>query len=175
MSDPIAKTSPAAVPAKSLFDARDYVVRGEDPQQLEALAAGYNKRLQPNGPIERFMVVTMVLAQWNKQRWSRLEIAILSSTDDLLALLGDPAANKTLLLVQRRLTQEDRRYTRAFTDLRRLQKDRALAEMAQPPEESKLLAENWVRSVKTPERPHPATMPAPAPSIMPPVFSAGRP
>ena len=175
MSDLIAKTPLAAVPANSLFDARDYVVRGEDPQQLEALATGYNKRLQPDGPIERFMVVTMVLAQWGKARWSRLEVAILSSTGDVLALLADPAANKTLLQVQRRIAHEDRRYSRAFTDLRRLQKERAAAEPAQQPEESKPSTENWVRSVKTPDKPYPATMPAPAPSPKSPVSSAGRP
>ncbi|MGD0869235.1 MAG: hypothetical protein ABSB88_06780 [Bryobacteraceae bacterium] len=148
MQDPIAKTTP-------LFDARDYVARGEDPKILEALATGYCKRFRPDGPVERFMVTTMLLAQWNKDRWSRLEVSLIGSTDDLLAFITDPSSNKVLLQVQRRIDQEDRRYFRAFADLRRLQKERAASEPAAPPEENKPVTENWVRSFKQPEAPMP--------------------
>jgi hypothetical protein len=148
MQDPIANTTP-------LFDARDYTARAEDPKILEALATGYCKRFRPDGPVERFMVTAMVLAQWNKDRWSRLEVSLIGSSDDLVAFLMDPSSNKLLLQVQRRIHQEDRRYFRAFSDLRRLQKERGAAEPAASHEENEPVTKNWLRSVKPPETPPP--------------------
>jgi hypothetical protein len=92
----------------------------------------------------------MLLAQWNKQRWGRLETQLLNSAPNLLALLRDPASNALLKQVQRRLASEDSRHFRSLAELRRLQKQRAAAEPLAQQEEKAPVTENWVRSVKPP-------------------------
>ena len=95
----------------------------------------------------------MLLAQWNKRRWGRLETQLLNSAPNLLALLRDPASNALLKQVQRRLASEDSRHFRSLAELRRLQKQRAAAEPLAQQEEKAPVTENWVRSVKPPDAP----------------------
>jgi len=170
MSDPVATTSQAAVPTPFFFHAADYIIRGEDPQQLEALFAGFQSCLRPQGPVEQLTVFTMVLAQWSKQRWGRFEVALMNSAADALSLLADPAANRTLLQVERRIAHEERRYTIAFADLRRLQKERAAAQPSPEPPDNKIPAENRLRSAEPPLPPHP-----PAGRPLPPKAPPSRP
>ena len=62
MTAPLHLQKAVAPLPKPRFDARSYVVRGEDPAQLEALATGYFEQFQPHGPVERLLVETLPYA-----------------------------------------------------------------------------------------------------------------
>ncbi len=160
MTRPVPTPKPAAAPpvtGRSLrLDLRPYLIRGENPAELEALTQAYLDQYHPLGVAEEWLLRTMLLAQWNKQRWGRLETQLLNSAPDLLALLRDPASNALLQQIQRRLTSEDSRHFRSLAELRRLQKQRAAAETPVQQKEKAPVTENWVRSVKSPEGPSPA-------------------
>ena len=155
MTHPVATSKPAAAPpvtGRNLrLDLRPYLIRGEDPAELEALTRAYLDQYHPLGATEEWLLRTMLLAQWNKQRWGRLETQLLNSAPNLLALLRDPASNALLQQIQRRLASEDSRHFRSLAELRRLQKQRAAAEPPAQQKEKAPVAENWVRSVKPPD------------------------
>ena len=175
MTRPVPTTKPAAAPpvaSRGLrLDLRPYLIRGEDPAELEALTQAYLDQYHPLGATEEWLLRTMLLAQWNKQRWGRLETQLLNSAPDLLALLRDPASNALLQQIQRRLTSEDSRHFRSLAELRRLQKQRAAAEPPAQQKEKTPVTENWVRSVKPPAAP--AAFP-PTPFQSGPGASAGQ-
>jgi hypothetical protein len=154
MTHPVATSKPAAAPpvtGRNLrLDLRPYLIRGEDPAELEALTRAYLDQYHPLGATEEWLLRTMLLAQWNKQRWGRLETQLLNSAPNLLALLRDPASNALLQQIQRRLASEDSRHFRSLAELRRLQKQRAGASPPAQQEEKAPVTENWVRSVKPP-------------------------
>src|ERR1035438_2336531 len=154
MTCPVATPKPAAAPpvtGRNLrLDLRPYLIRGEDPAQLEALTQAYLDQYHPLGPAEEWLLRTMLLAQWNKQRWGRLETQLLNSAPDLLALLRDPASNALLQQVERRLVSEASRHFRSLADLRRLQKQRAAAGPPAQPKQKTPVSEDWVRLVKSP-------------------------
>ena len=56
---------------KSGVDARSLVIPGEDPAELEALTLDYRQTLRPVGPLEDFLVETLVAADWNRRRYAR--------------------------------------------------------------------------------------------------------
>src|SRR5581483_9903751 len=58
---------------KSGINAKAQVIPGEDPDQLEAMAAGYHQDWAPTTCVERFLVDSLVRADWLLQRLSRLE------------------------------------------------------------------------------------------------------
>ena len=157
MTRPVATPKPAAAPPVSgrnlRLDLRPYLIRGEDPAELEALTQAYLDQYHPLGATEEWLLRTMLLAQWNKQRWGRLETQLLDSAPDLLALLRDPASNALLKQVQRRLVSEDNRHFRSLAELRRLQKERTAVEPPAQQKEKAPVTENWVRSVKPPDAP----------------------
>jgi len=180
MTHPVATSKPAAAPpvtGRNLrLDLRPYLIRGEDPAELEALTQAYLDQYHPLGATEEWSLRAMLLAQWNKQRWGRLETQLLNSAPGLLALLRDPASNALLQQVQRRLASEDSRHFRSLAELRRLQKLREAAEPPAQQKEKTPVTENWVRLVKQPIQsgagasacqPKPDPGPSPAPSDHP--------
>jgi hypothetical protein len=44
------------------IEARSLVIPGEDPAELEALALDYRTQFHPEGPLERFLVDTLIRA-----------------------------------------------------------------------------------------------------------------
>ena len=106
------------------IEARSLVIPGEDPAELEALALDYHNQFQPTGPLESFLVNSLVRADWSRRRYTRIEGGILqaamargeSATD---ALTGKPAQ-----LIARFLSAAERLYFRSLKELRRAQKDR---------------------------------------------------
>jgi hypothetical protein len=157
MTHPVATSKPAAAPpvtGRNLrLDLRPYLIRGEDPAQLAAFTQAYLDQYHPLGATEEWLLRTMLLAQWNKQRWGRLETQLINSAPGLLALLRDPASNALLQQVQRRLASEDSRHFRSLAELRRLQKQRAGTEAPAQQKEKAPVTASWVRSVKPPDAP----------------------
>ena len=103
------------------IDAASIVIPGEDPAELEALAAGYFDQFQPDGPVQRFLVETMIHSEWNKRRLARAEAQLLRSA---MAGAGFESAleDRTIDRVYRRIRFAEGIYFRALTELRRAQR-----------------------------------------------------
>jgi len=160
MTRPVPTPKPAAAPPVSSgqglhLDLRPYLIRGENLDELQNLAQAYLHRYEPLDVVEEVLVRSMLLAQWNKQRWTRVENQLLDSPSGLLALLRDPATNALLKQVQCRIASENATHFRALAELRRLRKERSAAEPPAQQKETKPVTENWVRSVKIPATPAP--------------------
>jgi hypothetical protein len=106
-------------------EARSLVIPGEDPAELEALAAQYFERFQPVGPSERFFLETIVHADWDRRRYSRIEGRILQQQmREEKASAIEAVAGKMSQLVYRRLAASERSYFRALRELQREQNQR---------------------------------------------------
>ena len=64
---------------KSGINAKAYVIPGEDPAELEAMIAGYDQEWAPTNCLQRFLVDSLIRADWLLQRFSRLESALWAS------------------------------------------------------------------------------------------------
>jgi hypothetical protein len=102
------------------IEARSLVIPGEDPAELEALALDYRTQFHPEGPLELFLVDTLIRADWERRRYTRVEGIILQSSPD--------GSSHAAELVFRRLAYAERLYFRSLTELRRAQKERRLEE-----------------------------------------------
>jgi hypothetical protein len=110
------------------IEARSLVIPGEDPTELEALALEYHQQFDPVGPLEDYLVQTIVQADWNRRRYTRVEAQIFQL---LLANRNAPAETSLDVFtsaaarqVFRRLAAEERSFFRALKELRRVQRER---------------------------------------------------
>jgi hypothetical protein len=115
-------------------EARSLVIPGEDPAELEALALDYLRQFHPVGPAEDFLVSTLVKADWDRRRYTRLEGLVLQSqfAGEKPGAATDAFSAKPAQLVYRRLAAAERSYFRALKELRRFQKERLALDEAQP-------------------------------------------
>src|ERR1035437_3280457 len=117
------------------IEARSLVIPGEDPTALEALALEYHQQFDPFGPLEDYLVQTIVQADWNRRRYTRVEAQIIqaqlanrdASPETPLNAFTSAAAQQ----VFRRLAAEERSFFRALKELRRVQKERSAVEEAE--------------------------------------------
>jgi len=130
------------------LEARSRVIPGEDPAELETLAADYRAQFNPVGPLEDYLVDTLVSADWNRRRYTRAEThfaTMLMKLDPDPPAPGDPVTlagafdadvtgAKVLQALIRRLDAAQRTYFRALAELRRTQKTRAAQEQEEPGE-----------------------------------------
>jgi hypothetical protein len=58
---------------KSGIQAKSQVIPGEDPAELEELAAGYHREFHPATPLERFLVDSLVNSEWQLRRYHTIE------------------------------------------------------------------------------------------------------
>jgi hypothetical protein len=114
------------------IEARSLEIPGEDPAELEALALEYRQQFNADGPLEGFLVETLVQADWNRRRYTRIEAHFLQ-----VLIAGKDAADPTRLgafvapqaqQIFRRLAATERSYFRALKELRRIQKERKAQE-----------------------------------------------
>jgi hypothetical protein len=118
------------------LEARSRVIPGENPAELESLAAAYYRQFNPVGPLEDFLVETIVAADWNRRRYTRVEAQLyrmlmsLSDppSDAAAAFGGDVTGAKILQSAFRQSASAERSYFRALTELRRAQKERLAEE-----------------------------------------------
>ena len=115
------------------IDAAAQVIPGEDPGQLEALAADYHRQFQPVGPLERFLVDSLVYADWQLRRLRRAEAQLwhdqLRQARESYKGLNEAAplghvferARDDFHYMQRRIDSTERSYFRSLKQLQRLQ------------------------------------------------------
>jgi hypothetical protein len=137
-------TTHSAAPKDSL-DAHLHVIPGEDPADLEALAREYRTQFHPVGPVERFLVDTLIQCDWKKRRLTRAEnqfLRVISEAfHDYSEPLGagyefDGAGPNILRSFFRQQAANERSYFRAITELRSQQEQRQPAKPAQPAKEA---------------------------------------
>jgi len=124
---------------KSGIDAEAEVIPGEDPANLEALAAEYRERWPTDTPERRMLVDTLVNCEWMLRRIRRGEASFWKYKEERTFLdtpnregrvidFGDMVYDR----LQRRINSIQRNYLRALKELQNLEKAEAAA--AQPPE-----------------------------------------
>ena len=108
-------------------DAASIALPGEDPDAYQALADSYAHDYVPNNVAERFLVDSMLRADWQKQRLQRLEAELLQTlfaetpgASLLSVTLSDSPAAKLLARTQRQLAAHERAWFRAHREIIRL-------------------------------------------------------
>ena len=118
---------------KSGINAKAQVLPGEDPAELEAMAAGYHQDWAPTTWLERFLVDSLIRADWLLQRLSRIEAQLWAfRMEEARKSMLDPLSESTplghmyyrlyepLTHLQRRIDSTERSYYRALAQLQRL-------------------------------------------------------
>jgi hypothetical protein len=111
---------------KSGINAKAQVIPGEDPADLEAMAEGYHQEWAPTTHLERFLVDSLIRADWLLQRLSRLEAELWTAGQ-----VPDPPSDTPLgdtysrnlerfTRLQRWIDSTERSYHRALKQLQRL-------------------------------------------------------
>jgi hypothetical protein len=136
---------PATGIPKDSLEPRLFVIPGEDPADLEALAREYREQFHPVGPVERFLVDTMIQCDWKKRRLTRAEnqfLRVISKVfNDSSEPLGagyeyDGAGPNILKSFFRQQQANERSYFRAITELRSQQQQRQPAKPVQAAQEA---------------------------------------
>ncbi len=129
-------TGPRSVEGKSVsrfnalkhgVDAATIALPGEDPDAYQALADAYTEAYQPADVADRFLVDTMIRADWQKQRLQRIESdlirRVLAETPGATltdVMLSDSPAAKILARTQRQIAAHERAWFRAHREFVRL-------------------------------------------------------
>jgi len=121
---------------KSGINAKAQVIPGEDPAELEAMTAGYHQDWAPTTYLERFLVDSLVRADWLLQRLSRLEAELWAhQMEEARHSALNPLSEETpkgqiysrgyerFTRLQRRIDSTERSYYRALTQLQRLRRE----------------------------------------------------
>jgi hypothetical protein len=117
------------------IDARSIVIPGENAEDFTALAEAYAEQLQPEGPVEAFLVRTIIVSDWFVRRYDRIEAAVIAAAGKpVLDQFREPSGKSNPLPhIFRRRSAAQRDWMRAFAQLCKLQKARqAAAELKEP-------------------------------------------
>ena len=149
-------------------EARSLVIPGEDPAELESLACDYHQQFNPAGPLEDFLVDTLVQADWNRRRYTRIEgqlFRVLIANQDatvespLAAMFErDAAKGNSIQKIFRLRAAAERSYFRALGELRRAQRER----LSRESEPEAVQTGSPAAVVPIPRPPAPSVAPAPA-------------
>ena len=127
------------------INAKAQVIPGEDPAELEAIAAGYHQEWAPATQLECFLVDSLIRADWLLRRLARLEAELWTHEIEEARKNTPPKSDETTLLghiygrscdhftrLQRRIDSAERSYFRALTQLQRLRAAAESTSDAQP-------------------------------------------
>jgi hypothetical protein len=122
---------------KSGIHAEAQIIPGEDPAELDALAAAYHDEFRPSTSLECFLVDTLVHADWQLRRLHRLEAQLWTSQIAEIqedAPLGRAYAQSldAFTRLQRRIDSTERSYYRALKELRARAVEPAIPEPSAP-------------------------------------------
>ena len=113
---------------KTGIHAQSLVIPGEDPEELQTLADGYHAQFPPATALERFLVDSLIQAEWQLRRLHCIEAQVwqhqlANSESPETPSLGSvfDAGRAVFTLLQRRIDAAERSYFRALKELQRLQ------------------------------------------------------
>jgi hypothetical protein len=125
---------------KTGVDAKAQVIPGENSADLEALAAEYHERFRPAAPEHRFLVDTLVNAEWQLRRLRKVEAQLWEYEMESAFSLSEhhPLGHvfstnlNAFNRLQRRIDSAERTYLRALNQLQRLQSEPEAAVTTEP-------------------------------------------
>jgi hypothetical protein len=137
-------TGPRSVEGKSVsrfnalkhgVDAASIALPGEDSAAYQALADAYDETYSLDTVMHRFLVDSLIRADWHKHRLQRLEADLIRKLLDetpgatlIDVMLSDSPAAKLLARIQRQLAAHERAWFRAHRELVRLANNVAAAQ-----------------------------------------------
>jgi len=153
---------------KTGIDAKSHIIRGEDPADLETLAAEYQERWQPATPEQRLLVDALVDCEWLLRRFRKAETQLWQykmhkdevwkpDPEHVLGSAFDYGCDKFSRL-QRRIDSTSRNYHRALKELQRLESERPQSDPPPAPASTASHPDPW------PLAPGPASEASPAPA-----------
>ncbi|MEO8373128.1 MAG: hypothetical protein ABI806_28340 [Candidatus Solibacter sp.] len=108
-------------------DAASIALPGEDPAAYQAFADAYDQTYPLHSVMHRFLVDSLIRADWHKQRLQRLEADLIRKLLDetpgatlIDVMLSDSPAAKLLARIQRQIAAHERAWFRAHRELVRL-------------------------------------------------------
>ena len=122
---------------QSGIHAKSQVIPGENAGELEALAADYQEEFQPETPLERFLVDSLICADWQLRRLRRIEAQLWQRELEEGADLAEAyTRNAAFARLHRRMDAAERSYYRALKEMQQIiQKAEGAAEEMGFPEE----------------------------------------
>jgi hypothetical protein len=134
-------TGPRSVEGKSVsrfnalkhgVDAASTALPGEDPAAYQALVDAYDQTYPLHTVMHRFLVDSLIRADWHKRRLQRLEADLIRKLLDetpgatlIDVMLSDSPAAKLLARIQRQIAAHERAWFRAHRELVRLTNNEA--------------------------------------------------
>ena len=101
--------------------AKDLVLDGDDRVEFDALLAGYQADIRPQGALQQSLFHQLVVAAWNLRRIQRMEAALLAQAPDPLEFLNNEELQKKLDRLARHHTRIERTFHRSLRELKALQ------------------------------------------------------
>ncbi|MEO8596054.1 MAG: hypothetical protein ABI759_22220 [Candidatus Solibacter sp.] len=157
--------------------AQALVIPGEDPAELEQLAADYHRQYRPVGPSERALLQDVVHARWMKLRYLRIESELLcmraaAHPDPQFAVAAayeqDAKSGNALLRLFRRQQAADRDWRNALQTLEGHQRRRQMEaeeELPEPEDDSPDLPGSFCTQPEPPPSAPVARTPEPSPNL----------
>jgi hypothetical protein len=105
---------------KTGIAAKSQVIPGEDPAELDQLAAGYHLQFQPATPLERFLVDTLVHAEWQLRRLHQIEAKFWIQVGTPESGEAFESHLQAFARLNRRIDAAERSYYRALHELQSL-------------------------------------------------------
>ena len=100
------------------------IIPGEDPKELEALAANYQNEFQPASPVEQFLVDTIISADWQLRRLRAIETSLWLYKGVEAGGYAEAFANdKAFDRLFRRMDAAERSLYRAKRELEKMRKE----------------------------------------------------
>ena len=119
---------------KTGIHAQSQVIPGEDPAELEELAENYHRQFPPATPLERFLVDSLVNADWQLRRLHRLEAQLWANQIDENGDLGQVYRRglDVFTRLQRRIDAAERSFYRGLRELERLRAAEPASDLPEP-------------------------------------------
>ena len=73
------------------------IIPGEDPAQLEALTAEYHRQSQPATPLTRFLVDSLIDAEWQLRRFRTIEVQLWLYESDTVRRCSNVADDRAMV------------------------------------------------------------------------------
>ena len=106
--------------------AAELIIGTEDREQFEAMLAGFQSDVAPQGAIQQTLFDSLVAAAWKLRQIRRMETELCSRADTLLDLLHDNELQSKLDRLARHHSRIERTFHRSLKELKVLQTEQAI-------------------------------------------------
>jgi hypothetical protein len=105
----------------------------EEREEFEALHAGYDNDIHPQGALQQTLFEELVASAWNLRRIRRMETELCSTATSYSELLDDDEIQTKLDRLGRHKARIERTFHRSLRELKALQTNDAIASGTRPP------------------------------------------